>query len=103
MKLKHIFVILVVMVFVSTFIFSCSKSDSSPTAPKQKEVIEIGDTINKVIEVYGDDYMSMNYYYESNGRAISGYMLIYSDPDITFYFDDSSPRKVIRIVGNQGG
>jgi hypothetical protein len=79
----------------------CSNNDNTPTAPQV--IIKVGDSIEDVIEVYGDSYTSMSYYYQENGHSISGFILTYSNPDLTFYFDDSSPRKVIRIVGNQGG
>ena len=100
-NIGYIPVILILAITLSSMFFiSCDKDN--PTEPKKKETIKVGDTIDKVREVYGDPDLSMSYYYEDNGRSISGYLFKYSNPDLTFYFDDSSPRKVIRIVGNQG-
>ena len=90
-KLANIAVISFLM-FCPLVIVNCS----DPTDPEQCETIRIGDTIDRVTQVFGDDFIFLSGVFNGEPFA-SG---TYSDPDVTFNFDESSPRLVTGIQGN---
>ena len=96
-----LFLLLFLLSVLSILNSGCSDSDSSITAVEQKEIIEIGDTLPHVLEVYGEPSHSFYYIFEKNRFSGPGYIFIYDKFELTFYFDDSSPRKVFYIHGDQ--
>lgn len=99
--MKRILFYLMLLSAVS-FVTGCDK-DEEQEKIVEKTIIKIGDTIDKVKEVYGDADVIGNFFLEEGGQTIQGHMWWYMDLELKFIFDESSPRLVIYIDGVQGG